>query len=149
MTTNNHFFMNGRLRTTGGYNSSVKPEVEQCHWEARVGDFMAGSPDYWCEVKVSDDLKIVASNVMDIVKNITIPEIDKRISDEGLVNSWMNETYAGTTEIGRFIYVTTLLKAKGDFNTLNQVVDTFMDKSKGKPNARIATEHLKEIEYSK
>ncbi|MBP6448333.1 MAG: DUF4304 domain-containing protein [Saprospiraceae bacterium] len=131
------------------YNSSVKPEVEQCHWLARVGSFMTGSPDYWYEAKASDDLKIVASNVMDLVKNITIPEINKRINDEGLVNSWMNETFAGTTEIGRFKYVTTLLKAKGDINTLNQVVETFMEKSKGKPNASIATEHLKELQYYK
>jgi hypothetical protein len=123
--------------------------VEQCHWLARVGSFMTGSPDYWYEAKASDDLKIVASNVMDLVKNITIPEINKRINDEGLVNSWMNETFAGTTEIGRFKYVTTLLKAKGDINTLNQVVETFMEKSKGKPNASIATEHLKELQYYK
>lgn len=130
------------------YNNSVKPEVEQCHWLARVGAFMKGSPDFWWEVKMSDDLKSVASNVMDIVQNIAMPEINKRINDEGLVNSWMNETFAGTTEIGRFKYVTTLLKAKGDINTLNQVVETFMEKSKGKPNASIATEHLKEIDYS-
>lgn len=132
-----------------GYSNSVKPEVEQCHWEARIGDFMTSSPDYWCEAKASDDLKIVSSNVMDIVQNIAIPEINKRINDEGLVNFWMNETFAGTTEIGKFKYLTTLLKVKGDFNTLNQVVDTFMDKSKGKPNASIATEYLKEIQYNK
>lgn len=132
-----------------GYNSSVKPEVEQCHWEARVGDFMAGSPDYWFEVKVSDNLNFVASNVMEIVKNIVMPEINKRLNDEGLMSCWMNEAFAGTTEIDKFKYVTTLLKAKGDFNTLKQVVETFMEKSIGKPNARIATEHLKEIQYSK
>jgi hypothetical protein len=131
------------------YSNVIKPEVEQCQWRTRIGAFMAGSPDFWWEVKVSDDLKSVASNVTDIVQNITIPEINKRINDEGLLNSWMNETFAGTTEIGRFIYVTTLLKAKGDFNTLKQVVETFMEKSKGKSNASIATEHLKEIEYSK
>ncbi|MDQ1151802.1 hypothetical protein QE382_003786 [Sphingobacterium zeae] len=78
-----------------------------------------------------------------------MPEINKRLSDEGLINSWMNDSYAGTTEIGRFKYLTTLLKAKGDFDTLNQVVETFMRQSKGKPNAIRAIEHLKEIEYSK
>jgi hypothetical protein len=131
------------------YNSSVKPEVEQCHWLARVGTFMKDSPDFWWEVKVSDDLNRVASNVMDIVQNIAMPEINKRLNDDGLISCWMNEAFAGTTEVGKFKYVTTLLKAKGDFNTLNQVVETFMEKSKGKPNASIAEEHLKEIEYSK
>ncbi|MBX2924516.1 MAG: DUF4304 domain-containing protein [Chitinophagaceae bacterium] len=132
-----------------GYNNSVKPEVEQCHWEARVGSFMAGSPDYWWNVSTSDNLSGITSNVMEAVQSIVVPEINKRLSDEGLINSWMNDSYAGTTEIGRFKYLTTLLKAKGDFDTLNQVVETFMQQSKGKPNAIRAMEHLKEIEYSK
>lgn len=131
------------------YNNSVKPEVEQCHWLARVGAFMTGSPDFWWEVKVSDDLNRVVSDVMNIVQNTTMSEINKRLTDEGLINCWMTDSFAGTTEIGRFKYVTTLLKAKGDYNTLNQVVATFMEKSKGKPNASIAIEHLKEIEYNK
>lgn len=130
------------------YNNSVKPEVEQCHWLARIGAFMKDSPDFWWEAKISDDLKSVASIVMDIVQNIAMPEINKRLNDEGLINCWMNEAFAGTTEIGKFKYVTTLLKTKEDYNTLNQVVKTFMEKSKGKPNASIATDHLKQIEYS-
>lgn len=137
----------GRLQYD--YNSSAKPEVEQCHWEARVGSFMPGSPDYWWNVSISDNLSGITSNVMETVQSIIVPEINKRLSDEGLINSWMNDNHAGTTEIGRFKYLTTLLKTKGDFDTLNQVVETFMQQSKGKPNASRAIEHLKEIEYSK
>lgn len=132
-----------------GYNNSVKPEVEQCHWEARVGSFMPDSPDYWWNVNTSDNLSDITSNVMEAVQSIVVPEINKRLSDESLINSWMNDSYAGTTEIGRFKYLTTLLKAKGDFDTLNQIVETFMQQSKGKPNTIRAMEHLKEIEYSK
>lgn len=132
-----------------GYNNTLKPVVDQCHWQARVGSFMAGSPDFWWVIKESDDLIRVASNVMGIVQNIAMFEINKRFSDEGLIKCWMNEVYAGTTEIGRFKYVTTLLKEKGDFSTLNQVIDTFMETSKGRPNANRAIEHLNEIGYSK
>jgi hypothetical protein len=132
-----------------GYNSSAKPEVEQCHWGARVGDFMPGSPDYWWNASTSDNLSGITSNVMNTVQSIIMPEINKRLSDEGLLTSWMNDGYAGTTEIGRFKYLTTLLKAKGDLDTLNQVVETFMQQSKRKPIASMAMEHLKEIEYSK
>ncbi len=131
------------------YNNSVKPEVEKCHWRARVGAFMPGSPDYWWKVNMSDNLSGIASNVMVAVQSIIVPEINKRLTDEGLINCWMNENYAGTTEIGRFKYLTILLKNKGDFNTLNQVVESFMQQSKGKPNASRAIEHLKEIEYCK
>ncbi|HAM99262.1 MAG TPA: hypothetical protein DCQ26_11705 [Marinilabiliales bacterium] len=132
-----------------GYNDSVKPEVEQCHWQSRVGSFMPGSPDYWWKVNISDNLSGIASNVIETVQSIIVPEINKRLSDEGLINCWLNEDFAGTTEIGRFKYLTVLLKKKGDLNTLNQVVDAFMQQSKGKPNASRALEHLKEIEYSK
>jgi hypothetical protein len=131
------------------YNSSAKPEVEQCHWEARVGNFMPGSPDYWWNASTSDNLNGITSNLMETVQSIIMPEINNRLSDEGLINSWMNDSYAGTTEIGRFKYLTTLLKAKGHFDTLNQVVETFMQQSKGKPNASRAMEHLKEIAYNK
>jgi hypothetical protein len=137
----------GRLQYD--YSESVKPEVEQCQWEARVGFFMRGSPDYWWEINVLDNLSSVTFNVMEAVQNIIVPEINKRLSDEGLIWCWMNESYAGTTEIGRFKYLTTLLNAKGDFNILNQVIETFMMQSKGKPNANMAIEHLKEIGYSK
>ena len=130
-----------------GYNSSVKPEVEQCHWEARVGDFMAGSPDYWWSVNMSYESDIIISEIMEAIKSIIIPQLNKRLSDEGLINCWVNESYAGTTEIGRFKYLTILLKAKGDINTLNQVVETFMQQSKGKPNATRALDHLNEIGY--
>jgi hypothetical protein len=131
------------------YDNSAKPEVGHCHWEARVGSFMPGSPDYWWSVNTSDSLSVISSNVMEAVQSIVVPEIHKRLDDEGLINCWMNDSYAGTTEIGRFKYLTTLLKAKGDFNILHQVVETFVEQSKGKPNASRAIEHLKEIEYSK
>src|SRR5690606_31735771 len=120
--------------------SSAKPEVEQCHWEARVGSFMPGSPDYWWNVSISDNLSSITSNVMETVQSIIVPEINKRLSDEDLINSWMNDNYTGTTEIGRFKYLTTPLKTKGDFDTLNQIVETFMQQSKGKPNASKAIE---------
>lgn len=127
------------------YNTSVKPEVEQCHWEARVGSFMPGSPDYLWNISASDNLSCIISNVMETIQGIIVPEINKRLSDEGLINSWMNDSYAGTTEIGRFKYLTTLLKSKGDVDNLNRTVETFMQQSKGKPNASKVLEHLKEI----
>lgn len=131
------------------YNDGAKPEVEQCHWIARVGSFMPGRPDYWWIVNMSDSLSNSSSNVIEAVQNIVVPQLNIRLSDEGLIDSWMKESYTGTTEIGRFKCLTTLLKAKGDFSTLNIVVETFMQQSKGKPKAKWAIEHLKEIGYSK
>lgn len=131
-----------------GHND--KPEVGYCHWRERVGPFMPNpTDDYWWKVSISDDLNKIIPNVLEVVQNSIMPEINKRMSDEGLINCWMNEYSAGTTEIGRFMYLTTLLKAKGDFNVLNQVVEAFMQKPMGKETASLAAEHLKVIGYSK
>ncbi|MBT2559830.1 DUF4304 domain-containing protein [Pedobacter sp. ISL-68] len=125
------------------------PDVEDCHWSARVGAFMPGMPDYWREIGVSDDLTNVTLDVIASIQNLILPEINKRLSDEDLINNWINRDFTGTTEIGRFKYLTTLIKKKGDLETLNQVVEDFMQQSVGKPNASIAMEHLKEIDYNK
>ncbi|MDQ1151803.1 hypothetical protein QE382_003787 [Sphingobacterium zeae] len=50
-----------------GYNSSAKPGIEQCHWGARVGEFMPRSPDYWWYFNASDNLSSLTSNVMEAV----------------------------------------------------------------------------------
>ena len=128
------------------YNNLTKPDIWQCQWQSRVGSFMAGKPDYWWNVNALDNFNIILFSVMEAIQNIVVPELNKRLDDEGLIINWMNGTYGGgTTEISRFEYLTTLLKEKRDFNTLNQVVKTFMQQSKGKPNASRAIEHLKEI----
>ncbi|AZA75188.1 DUF4304 domain-containing protein [Chryseobacterium indoltheticum] len=130
------------------YNNLSKPEIEQCQWNSRVGAFMPNSPDYWWIINFTDDLNTYTQDLVDNIQNIIIPEINKRLSDEGLINSWLNENNAGTTEIGRFKYLTTLLKIKGDFNTLNHIIETSMQQMKGKPNAKLAIEHLKEIDVT-
>lgn len=148
-TINFGIYSNLLERMRLGYSESKKPEVEQCHWHARIGNFMPGGPDYWWKVNASADLRNIVSSVMDDIKNVVMPEISKRLSDEGLINSWMNESYAGTTEIGRFKYLTTLLKAKGNASLLHQVVEKFMQQYNGRPNASMAMQHLRDIEYSK
>lgn len=130
------------------YNNLSKPEIEQCQWSSRVGAFMANNPDYWWIINSTDDLNTNTADVIDNIQNIVIPEINKRLADEGLINSWLNENNAGTTEIGRFKYLTTLLKVKGDFNALHNIIETFMQQMKGKPNAKLAIEHLKEIDMT-
>lgn len=129
------------------YDEFVKPKHEQCHWHSRIGDFMPNYPDYWWEI-TPENLDKVSIHVLKTIRDIAIPNIHKRLSDEGLVDCWINETYVGTTEFGQFKYLTILLKAKNDLITLNNVVKTFLKKFKGKPNFNLALYHLEEIGYS-
>lgn len=131
-----------------GYGGLTKPKVEQCQWEARVGSFMPNQPDYWWNIKDSDNLDKIITNIMEAIQNYVLPELSKRLSDEGLIKCWLEEKYAGTTEVGRFKYLTTLLKAKGKNDVLKDVIENFMLQSKGKPDGLIAKEHLKDLGYS-
>lgn len=131
------------------YDILAKPEVEQCQWYARVGSFMPNTPDYWWTVEVLDGLSDIVEDVKETVQNIVLPEVKKRLSDEDLIESWLNDTYIGNTELGRFKYLTVLLKEKEDFSSLDQVVEKFLEQSKGKPNNTLAKDHLKEIGYDK
>lgn len=130
-------------------NGSDKPGVTECQWQSRVGHFMPGSPDYWWKINISDNLSGITNDISEIFKGIIMPELKRRLSDEGLIQCWLSDCYAGTTEVGRFKCLSTLLKIKGDFNTLDEVVETFMQQSKGKPNAILGVEHLKDIGYIK
>lgn len=130
------------------YDESKLPDVWSCHWQARIGQFMPGSPDHWWSIKASDSLDNINSVVISDVLNIVVPEINEHLSDNGLAECWLKNMYSGTTVLNRFKYLTLLLKTKGDLNTLNTVVESFMREFHGKPNAKLALEHLKEIEYS-
>ena len=131
------------------YSNQKIPDVWSCQWEARIGQFMPNNPDHWWYLNPSDSISNIISDIMEIIQNIVIPELNKHISDDNLLQCWMNESnYAGTTEIGRFEYLTTLLKKKDDVDTLNQVVDTFMQQPDGKKYYDIVKEHLEEIGYN-
>ncbi|MBS1780160.1 MAG: DUF4304 domain-containing protein [Bacteroidetes bacterium] len=129
------------------HENLVMPQIEQCHWHARIGAFMPGSPDFWWKADISDDISNIVSNLSVTIQNTIIPEINKHISDEDLIMGWMNEGFWGTTEICRFRYLTTLLKAKGDISTLNKIAEACMQKFKGKMNEVSAIEHLQEIGF--
>jgi hypothetical protein len=132
------------------YISSAIPSVEQCHWLKRVGSFVPDKPDDdWWVINELDNIDSIAQDMIIFIQSIVVPEINKRLSDNGLIDSWINDNYAGTSEIGRFIFLTTLLKTRGELNTLDQIVEKFMQQSEGKPNAIRAMQHLKEIKYNK
>ncbi len=129
------------------YTKITIPNFEQCHWQARIGFFMLGCPDFWWSVKESDNLNEITNKVMEEIENIVFFQLNKRFSDEGLINCWLHETFSGTTAIGKFKYLTILLKEKQDFKTLHEFVSKFIVQSNGKPDESRAFEHLKEIKY--
>jgi hypothetical protein len=71
--------------------------------------------------------------------------LNEHVSDEGLEKEWMEGTYAGTTELKKYIYLTTLLKVKKDVR-LPTIIEELMVFSKGKSYEATAKEHIRELE---
>lgn len=128
------------------FESKTNPEIIDCQWQARVGQFMDGRPDYWWEIFFSDDPKYLTIDVFKKIDSIILPEIEKRMSIDGLISCWLNEDHYGTTEISRFKYLTYLLTVKRNIDMLSKEKERFLDLSKGKPNYLSAIQHIKEIE---
>lgn len=79
------------LRKTVDYypEKGTKPEIESCHWNARIGSFMKGRPDFWWSISASSLLDNVIKDVLTSIKSIALPAIEERISDESLIrNGW-------------------------------------------------------------
>lgn len=128
------------------FENLVYPKVEQCQWIARIGDFMPGRPDYWWQIETtSNKAKNITGLIFEKIKTLVIPEIKKRLTDEGLIESWINGEFMDTTAYMQFVYTTTFLKIKNEGDKLKDVIKDFLSKSKGRPNERYALEHLKEL----
>ncbi|KPE49104.1 hypothetical protein AOB46_21835 [Chryseobacterium indologenes] len=65
------------------------------------------------------------------------------------MNSLVKGDFIRSTAVETFKYLTIFLKAKGDIEALNEVVETFLQQPDGKKFYDIVKEHLEEIEYSK
>ena len=131
------------------YDNSEVPDVWACQWLVRIGDFMLNQPDFWWQIQAGDDFSEIISNIIDNIQNIILPEISKRLTDEDLMNSLIKGDFISSTVVETFKYLTIFLKAKGDIEALNEVVETFIQQPDGKKYYDIVKEHLEEIEYSK
>jgi len=130
------------------YDNSKVPDVWSSQWQARIGHFMPDGHDFWWKVQTGGNLSEIISDIIDNIQNIILPEIDKRLTDEGLMNSLIKGDFIRSTTVETFKYLTIFLKAKGDIETLNEVVEKFMQQPDGKKYHDIVKEHLEEIEYS-
>ncbi|MCS3533130.1 hypothetical protein M2373_004557 [Chryseobacterium sp. JUb7] len=131
------------------YDNSEVQDVWACQWQVRIGDFMPNQPDFWWRIKTDDNLSGIISNISDNIQNIILPEIDKRLTDDDLMNSLIKGDFTWSTSVDKFKYLTTFLKAKKDYDSLNEVVEKFMQEPDGKKYYNIVKEHLEEINYSK
>ncbi len=132
-------------KTLNEIPQNVKPIIDDCHWQKRIGYIMAQKQDIWWEVNNNADIEGLANNILLIIDTFVFPEIEQYVSDESLEKEWLNERMAGLTDLQRYIYLTTLLKLNNK-NELLVVVEKMKAFSKGKSFEYTIYEHIKELE---
>jgi len=127
------------------YGLDKKPNIGECHWQQRIGFLMPIAMDYWWKIDNSESIDNLAVEIINILRDSALPEIEKRMSDESLMNEWLGGTYTGITEYQRYVFLTTLLKLKKD-ERLPAIVDEFLALFKGQSIEHSVKDHVKELE---
>lgn len=123
--------------------STDKPPTGYYHWSTRIGALMPDKKDFWWKLNDSDDVDNLIIDVATVVKELAIPAVDHQITDEGLIKTFMSKS-PGTSLINKYIYLTTLLKLKGD-ERLGEYIDEMLETSSGKPTWAAANDHIRNL----
>lgn len=97
--------------------------------------------DYWWQINDSTFLPDLVNEIVDVLNTVAIPEMKKWISDQSLEDFWMNGISSGLTEQQMYLYLVSLLKAKGS-SSLSEKAEELKELAKGKPFQRNVNENL-------
>lgn len=127
-----------------GMTISGKPSIPDCHWGNRIGFLMPVRKDYWWNIGIETVTDQLVADITTQIDNYAIPGIEKHISDNDLITSWLNGDSEGISDFKRYIYLTTLLKYYQD-ERLPKVVEDMRSFFKGTRDESNIIEHIKEL----
>ncbi|KPJ65105.1 MAG: hypothetical protein AMJ43_11410 [Coxiella sp. DG_40] len=150
-STNNHVFFTVNLAVIlhslyefEGFHTPIeKLREENGHWRERLGYLLPERSDVWWEVSKDTDMDAIGHELVLIIKDYAIPEIMQYISDENLMNLWIEGKSPGLTNIQRLEYLTVLLKLKGYNKFLQKAIEELKTVSRGKPYEHAVKIHLR------
>lgn len=125
-----------------GINS--KPVMSDCHWRQRLGFLLPEKQDYWWQIDYNTSLPDLMTEITNLLISVAIPEIEKHISDESLIEYWMNGVSSGLTEQQMYLYLIGLLKVNNSI-ALQEKVEELKALSRGKPFQQNVNEYLKQL----
>jgi hypothetical protein len=121
------------------------PDVWSCHWNRRIGDFLDERHDFWWTADSNSDKREIIQDVLDKIIDIAIPNIQSRISDEGLLNSWKTKN-TGFEEIRN---ASTLMKILGYQDDLIKYIEEMKAMKGNKRFELLIKEHIDFLENSR
>lgn len=98
------------VRPYRNQNLKKKPEVEEGEFNERIGFYLNERKDHWWTLREGDNVNALSDEIIRILDEIAVPEIEKYITDEGLLEQLMSGRCPGLTGFQRLIYLAILLK---------------------------------------
>jgi hypothetical protein len=127
-----------------GFHISIeKLGEEHGHWRERLGFLLPQHSDVWWTIDKDTDIHALGNALVDMVRNIAVPEVIRHVSDDNLMTLWLSGKSPGLTNTQRLEYLTVLLKNKGWDDLLYKIVEELKAISAGKPYASSVEAHLK------
>lgn len=114
------FFPPARFRVAEG---KAKPLDPECHWRQRLGYVLPEKQDEWWSMTSGTDLDQLAGEIQGYLINLAVPQIQKHISDQALLELWLSGESPGLTQLQRLEYLSVLLKGLGPRRLLEQTLE--------------------------
>ncbi len=108
-----------------------KPSTWDAHWHMRIGNLLPIKNDYWWKINTITNVEVLANEIKNILIEKAVPQLMSIISDDNLIESWLNNNYTGTTEAAKYKYLLILLKKNNRdelFDFVNELKQTIKNK---------------------
>jgi len=103
------------------------PVIDGCQWKERINPLN----ESWWKIDEKIDIEKVTNEVINVLKTVAIPNIEKNIVDENLEKRWQSGLSGGLSEQQRQLYLIALLKANNR-DGWKHLLEHLLNYSKGK-----------------
>lgn len=139
------------IRQFDDYESSKRPATYDCHWSFRIGHLIPENYDKWWDIDNTVGLPIsLIEEIRTALLQFGIPAIEQHISDNQLIELWLNISNLREKKIYKTPYyilrnLSILLKRYDRIDELNTIIQQIEELAKGKPFETTARIHIHNI----
>lgn len=126
------------LEPLWGIKSSPKPIEMDCHWRRRIGSLLSAPGDHWWNIFEDTPIDPLMREIQTHVMERAVPEIERHISDEQLMDFCLSSYEAGNRNFQMLRDLAILLNASGKSDVLKAVLLHLEEESTGKPTEKMA-----------
>ena len=124
---------------------SRKPTITACHWDTRIGFLLEEKNDKWWIITNETPIEPMIAEISDCLIEKAMLAIFQNITDEQLKKSWLLGKGWGKAITSQLIYLSSLLKQRGEKAELELVIKQIEEYLSAKPYATVLQEQLQRL----